>query len=134
MSMVGPWSARAYLADAMGISVSAACVVHCLAIPAAVAFLPAWSDWLDLPETFHVWALAFAFPFSLAVLFGAARRRRSFAAFWLGLAGLLVMAAALLLGEAPAEPLVTSGGAILLAAGHVVNWRRRGREGTGAPR
>lgn len=113
--------------DALAIGVSFACLVHCLALPLVIALLPAFTAWLDVPESFHLAMLAFALPFSFAVLGRSALVRRSFAPFGLGLAGLALMAGALLLGEGVAEALVSSIGATLLATGHVRNWRQRTR-------
>lgn len=116
---------RTNMMDVPAIGASFACVVHCLALPALIALLPAWSAWLDLPEAFHIWILASALPFSLAVLLGAARRRRWFGPLWLGCAGLALMCLGLVVGHHHLEALVTSLGAALLAAAHVMNWRQR---------
>ena len=45
--------------------------------------------------------------------------------FLLGMAGLAIMASALLIEGSPLEPFVTSIGAALLAAAHILNWRGR---------
>lgn len=113
--------------DGIAIGVSFTCMVHCLALPALVALLPAWSAWLDVPEAFHVWVLAFALPFSLAVLLRASRGRWWFGPLWLGIGGLALMGLGLALRDPLIEPIVTSLGAVLLAAGHLVNWRLRHR-------
>ena len=122
--MNGSKAARDNWLDTLGIGVSLACLVHCLALPLLIALLPAWSAWLDLPEALHLWLLAFAVPFSPAVLLQGTRSR-SRAPLWLGVAGLAAMAAGLVAADRAIEPLVTSSGAILLAAGHVLNWRLR---------
>jgi len=111
--------------DGLAIGVSAACMVHCLALPALIALLPAWSAWLDVPEEFHLWVLLFALPFSLAVLVRAAGKRLWYAPLWLGIAGLAVMALGLAFHDSAAEPVITSLGAVMLAGGHIMNWRRR---------
>ena len=115
-------------ADGLAITLSAACVAHCLALPVLIALLPALTHWLQLPEAFHAWMLACALPVSLAVLGKAAQRRpaarRTFA---LGLAGLLAMGAALFVPSEAGETAMTLFGATMLASAHVQNWRRRTR-------
>jgi hypothetical protein len=111
--------------DGLAIGVSFACIVHCLALPAVIALLPAWSAWLDLPEAIHIWVLAFALPFSLAVLLRSARKRWRFGPLWFGIAGLALMCAGLAVSDHNAETVITSLGAALLAAAHVMNWRNR---------
>jgi len=115
------------LLDGLAIGASLTCMVHCLALPILIALLPAWSAWLDMPEAIHVWALAFTAPFSLAVLLRAARFRPGYPPLWLAALGLSLMGLALLVGGKLVEPIVTSLGAILLAAAHVMNLRCRSR-------
>lgn len=114
--------------DGLAIAVSAACLVHCLALPVLLALLPAWSQWLDLPETVHLWLLLFALPLSSLVLWRARNQsaggRQS---LWLGLAGLSGMTAGILVEGQALETIVTSIGATVLASAHVVNWRGRVR-------
>lgn len=116
---------RETLLDGVAVGVSFACLIHCLALPILVALLPAWSAWIELPEAVHVWLLAFAMPFSLGVLLQAARKRDWFVPLWAGAGGLCLMALGLALESPAGETLATSAGALLLATGHVINWRRR---------
>ncbi|OBX17871.1 hypothetical protein A9995_14520 [Erythrobacter sp. QSSC1-22B] len=112
--------------DGLAVSVSTACLIHCLALPALIALLPAWSRWLDLPETVHLSLLLAALPLSSLVLWRAARQSaRAWQPFWLGIAGLSAMTAGLLVEGESLETIVTSIGAVLLASAHIINWRRR---------
>lgn len=112
--------------DGLAVSVSTACLIHCLALPALLALLPAWSRWLDLPEAVHLWLLLAALPLSSLVLWRAARQSaRAWPSFWLGVAGLSGMTAGLLVEGPSLETIVTSIGAALLASAHLINWRRR---------
>lgn len=115
------------LLDGLAIGVSFACLVHCLALPLLIAALPAWSVWLDLPETVHLCMLLFAAPLSLTVLLRAAKRGAGYRSLWLGLAGLAVMGLGLLAEHGVPEAVITSGGALLLATAHILNWRGRSR-------
>ncbi|OBX19641.1 hypothetical protein A9995_06775 [Erythrobacter sp. QSSC1-22B] len=112
--------------DGVAVSVSTACLIHCLALPALLAILPAWSRWLGLPEAIHLWLLVVALPLSSLVLWRAARQSgQAWQSFWLGMAGLSGMSAGLLVEEQSAETIVTSIGATLLASALIINWRRR---------
>ncbi|WP_137679798.1 MerC domain-containing protein [Aurantiacibacter suaedae] len=116
--------------DGLAISLSAICVVHCLALPVALALLPALSHWLHVPETVHVWLLACALPVSVMVLGRTAHRQRAArGALLMGMSGLALMGAALFAPSETLETVVTLGGATLLASAHVRNWRRRSRCG-----
>lgn len=112
--------------DGLAVSVSTACLAHCLVLPAAVVFLPAWSRWLDLPEAIHLWLLLAALPLSSVALWRAARQSaQAWQSFWLGVAGLSAMTIGLLVEGESLETIVTSIGAVLLASAHIINWRRR---------
>lgn len=107
---------------------SAMCVVHCLALPLLLAALPVLSSVLNIPETAHLWILAFATPTSgLALITGRAGHRATYPLL-LGACGLALLAAgALASGETAAETLLTVGGSLLLAGAHLANWRLRHR-------
>jgi len=108
------------------VGASALCMVHCAGLPLLLAALPALSSMIALPESFHVWVLAFAVPSSaLALLAGRHRHRRAYPSM-IGTTGLILLAtgALLLLGgrwEAP----VTIMGSLCLACAHIANWRLR---------
>lgn len=112
--------------DGLAITVSTVCLVHCLALPVLFALLPAWSSWLDLPETVHLWMLLIALPLSSFVLWRARLHSpRGWQVVWLGAAGLSGMTAGLFVEGQSLETLVTSIGAAMLAGAHIINWRRR---------
>jgi hypothetical protein len=107
---------------------SALCLVHCAGLPLLLAALPALSRLMALPESLHVWALAFALPTSAAALFLGYRGHRE---RWPLLAGgiglsLLALGALVLLGG-PFETLVTIAGSLCLVFAHLSNWRLRHR-------
>ena len=126
-------AAAAHWLDGLAISLSAVCVVHCLALPVIIALLPALSQWLQLPEAIHAWLLAGAIPISMAVLGKSAHRHPAArGTLLLGLAGLTLMGAALFAPSEVLEAAITVSGAALLASAHVKNWRRRARCSTPA--
>ena len=111
--------------DSIAIGASFTCLVHCLALPMLIALLPAWSKFLDVPESFHLWVLVLAAPVSLTVLLRAARGKPGYPPLRIGIAGLAIMALGLLVEGEVLEAIVTSIGASLLACGHILNWRAR---------
>lgn len=115
------WADRAALAG------SAACLVHCLALPVIVAALPALTAGMAVPEPFHLVVLAFAVP---AAAFALMQGRKRHGGTWpivSGAIGIVCLAVgALLLASEAVETVVTVSGSLLLAVAHVGNWRLRG--------
>lgn len=119
-----PNTRTVHLADVSAISLSALCLIHCLALPFLAAALPVAAS-LSEAEWLHKAFVLAALPVSGWVIF---RERAARRATWftpLALAGL-----ALLLAAAFAEPLhdyetpLTVTGAALLACAHGLRWRR----------
>ena len=125
MQGVNAATRRADWAERLAIGASAACLVHCLALPLAFAALPALSSVLSLPESFHLWVLAIAIPTALlALLNGRTRHGRSWPLV-AGLSGLTLLAIGGLLLESGSETLATVLGSLTLALAHVANWHMR---------
>ena len=113
----------ASLGDGMAVGLSTLCLVHCLALPLVASFLPLAGTWAEA-EWVHWLFVAVAAPVSLWTLARPADRSPAI----LILAGLGL--ALLFLGAAgwpshEAETPLTVTGSLLLAAAHVLNWRRR---------
>lgn len=126
MSAAGGSSSFDKWFDGLAIGLSTACLLHCLALPLLIALIPAWSSWLDLPESFHLWMLLGAFPVSTVVLwFASDGLRKGRLPFALGMAGLGLMTAGATFEDWAAEAAFTSLGAVSLASAHILNWRRR---------
>jgi hypothetical protein len=108
------------------VSGSALCLVHCAGLPLLLAALPALSGLIALPESLHVWALAFAIPTSATALLVGYRGHRVMLPIIIGAIGLalLSLGALVLLGGRFETP-VTIAGSLCLVAAHAVNWRRR---------
>lgn len=130
-------AARPRLADLTGIILSFTCLIHCLALPLALLLAPALSRWIALPEGVHAVILLLALPAAaIAMRDGWRRHRRTMPAV-LATAGLGLLALGLSAHEgwiAAADPgtadhLLTSVGALALAAAHLVNWCWRHRGG-----
>ena len=107
-------------------SASLLCLVHCLALPLVIAALPALSQILAIPESFHVWVLGFAVPTSAAALLAGRARHGASWPLVVGMLGLLLLAmGALMFGETEGETPVTVAGSLALACAHIGNWRMR---------
>lgn len=117
-------SSAAALGDGFAIGLSSLCLVHCLALPLAASLLPVAGAWAEA-EWVHMALLLVAAPVSLWTL--AVSAGRSWPVLGVAAAGLALLAAGAL--EFPShawETPVTVAGGLVLAAAHVLNWRRRG--------
>lgn len=110
--------------DWAAVSASGLCLLHCLALPLVIAALPSLGGAVAGSGT-HWVLLAFALPVSLWVL-----TRDPWPAglipLLLGAAGLSLMTLGVAFYEGlPAERVLTVAGVSLVAAAHIVRWRRR---------
>lgn len=112
-------------ADRLALVTSAACLIHCLALPLLFAALPILSHVLYLPESFHLWMVAVAVPTSAYALLKG-RRRHLNSTIVFGVVGLsLLVIGTTIAGETRYEVPITVVGAVILSIAHVLNWRRR---------
>jgi hypothetical protein len=126
-------SLRSRAADLLGVGLSLACLIHCLALPLLLLAAPALSAWLALPETFHAIVLLLAVPAATLALSDGWRRHRHPYPVAAALTGIALLAAGLAAHEgwiAGLDPetgdrLLTSLGALGLASAHIANWRLR---------
>jgi hypothetical protein len=118
-------SPRQRLLDSLAIGASMLCLVHCLLLPLVILLLPMLAHILDVPEEFHLAVFLLAVPTSLLAL-RAGWRQHGCRAVWLpALSGLTLLAAGLFVAPTEAaEVAVTVAGSLLLALGHLLNWRR----------
>ena len=114
-------------ADRIALVVSAACLIHCLALPLLFAALPVFSQALRLPEALHLWMVAVAMPTSTYALLTGGRGYLS-PPVPIGFVGLGLLVTGTTAGEGRSEAFFTVAGALILSAAHVLNWRRRHRE------
>lgn len=116
----------AALLDGAAIAVSFACLVHCLLLPLLFALLPAASQAFGLPEFFHLAAFLFAVPASGLAMTAGYRLHGALLPALMGAIGLVLIGLGALGGfELMLETGVTVAGSLLLAVGHVRNWRLR---------
>ncbi|MBA4751388.1 MAG: MerC domain-containing protein [Sphingopyxis sp.] len=130
-------AARPRLADLTGIVLSFTCLIHCLALPLLLLLAPALSRWIALPEGVHAAIMLLAVPAAAIAMRDGWRRHRRIMPAMLAVAGLGLLALGLSAHEGwiatgdpeAADRLLTSVGALTLAAAHLVNWRWRHRGG-----
>lgn len=119
--------ARAATFDMAAISLSGLCLAHCLALPLAAASLPVLGVWAEA-EWVHALFVVVAAPISLLALFRSSGRGPGGGAAILAVLGLAALTAGVIGRPAGVdETVVTVGGSLLLAAAHVLNWRRTRR-------
>ncbi|WP_077146861.1 MerC domain-containing protein [Sphingopyxis sp. KK2] len=124
-------AARPRLADLIGLALSATCLIHCLALPMLLLLAPAIGHWIALPEWTHAAILTLALPAAYGAMRGGWHRHRRSAPAVTAAAGLALLALGLAAHEgwfAAIDPeagdrLLTTAGALALAAAHVANWR-----------
>ena len=112
--------------DIVAISLSAGCLLHCLALPVLSALLPVLGV-VSEAEWIHKGLVLVAIPFSGYAAFTRGKRFRDRFFVALVLAGLsLLLAAAFVERLHDIETPVTVLGAVLLASAHLWRWRRHG--------
>lgn len=122
----GKREGRNGLLERAALGASFICLVHCLALPIAIAALPALGSLLPSDTNFHLGMLAFAVLASgYTLTSGQAQHGRS-APLLTGLFGLFgLVIGVLAFGGTWLETAFTVAGALLLAAAHIANLRLR---------
>jgi len=128
-AMVSPrtHSLTAWL-DRTGVLLSAACLVHCLALPILLTLIPMTQlGWLD-EQLFHDLLLTVILPTSVIALCLGCHRHRQWKILGVGFVGLGILAVLSLVPHALIAPLVErlltifAGGLLVFA--HIANFRR----------
>lgn len=102
-------------------------MLHCLAMPVLIIAIPVMSSTFLADEAFHRFLVWFVLPVSLAALFMGCRRHLDVIVCLCGGLGLFVLISIAyfghdLLGES-GERIATVVGGVILAAGHIRNYR-----------
>lgn len=113
--------------DGVAVGASAACLVHCLALPLLIAALPVLAGMLAIGEGLHAIIFAAAVPTSALALFAGHRRHGQLTPVAGSALGLTLLASGLLAGRPLAETALTVAGSLLLASAHLMNWRLQPR-------
>lgn len=112
--------------DKLAVSTSALCAIHCLSLPLLLGFLPALGTTIFGQESFHTTLLWLVIPLSLVALSLGCRKHKDLRVLLIGLAGLVVLIAAAVMGHdllsETGERVMTLIGASAIAAGHLRNY------------
>jgi hypothetical protein len=122
--------ARQQRLDALGLAISAICLVHCLALPIIALLVPALTFGLgaQTDHAFHWVLLGLAVPISTLALWRGAARHKDTRWLKLGSAGLAIMLIGVLNAfGAESEVPLTMIGVVMLAIAHTKNFARSHR-------
>ena len=111
--------------ERLAIAGSLACMIHCLALPVAMALLPALTELLNIPESAHIWALVVTVPAAGVALSQGRHNHGSLLPLALGTSGIALLLIGLSLTDGIGETVATLVGSLLLTSGHLLNWRLR---------
>lgn len=113
--------------DIIAVSLSGLCAIHCLFTPLALILFPVIAGSLFASEDFHLFMLWVILPTSgLAIALGC-RNHKDIAVLLLGLGGLSLLIVSAFWGHTwvgeTGERLLTLAGGLIMATGHVRNYR-----------
>jgi hypothetical protein len=113
--------------DRWAIATSTLCMAHCLLTPLLIVLVPVLASTVLADERFHRFMLLWIVPTSVSALWIGCRRHGNVRVLATGLAGLSLLVAAALWGEAMfgelAEKAATLSGSLVMSAGHWRNYR-----------
>ena len=107
--------------DKLAISLSAACVIHCLFAPTLIIFAYSFLSFSVESELVHYIILMLALPISALALILGYRNHKVLSFLMIGIAGLSLMLLAVLLGEGTSEKVLTVIGSCTVAYAHYKN-------------
>jgi|TARA_B110000914_G_scaffold113948_1_gene99674 drug/metabolite transporter (DMT)-like permease len=119
--------------DKAAIGISALCIVHCLLLPVALALLPSMALLPILgDELFHTLLVALVLPASIVALTLGCKQHKNWQVLIFASAGLLMLCLTAFFGHdylgESLEKISTIVGASLVAASHVLNFKRCQRQ------
>ena len=107
--------------DKMAMSLSAACLIHCLFAPTLIIFAYSFLSFSIESEIVHYIILILALPISLLALTLGYRNHKVLSFLITGIFGLSLMLLAVLLGEGTSEKVLTVIGSSIVAYAHYRN-------------
>ena len=114
--------------DLFAIGGSALCLVHCLALPLVFVLIPTATRLLGTPAWFHLAAFAVVVPVSAVALGRGYRYHGTLLPVGFALLGLFLLGLGALAGfRMLLETGASVAGSLILAAGHLSNWKLQRR-------
>ncbi len=114
--------------DSLGILLSGTCMIHCLILPVLITLFPIVGGSLLEEEHFHALFLILVLPTSATALALGCRRHRDWITALVGAIGMTILILAALWGHdwigLSGERIATMVGGVILACGHILNFRR----------
>ena len=107
--------------DKLAISLSAACVIHCLFAPTLIIFAYSFLSFSVESELIHYIILTLALPISGLALVLGYRNHKVLSFLMIGITGLSLMLLAILLSEGTSEKVLTVIGSCTVAYAHYKN-------------
>lgn len=120
---MGAGNSRISRLDRLGMAISSACLIHCLALPLLSAALPFLSATLPGDEWIHLLLLSMAIPVTGFALLRGWQRHRAAGPALAGTIGLAIIAFALCAGNETIETILTVTGGLFVVGAHLGNWR-----------
>jgi len=109
--------------DSLAVSLSGACIVHCLFLPVLISVLPVLETWVE-QEWIHQLMVLLALPVTGLALMNIMQRR--FLISGVMIVGLVfLLSAAFLPALHDYETPLTVSGALILSGGHMMRWHAR---------
>lgn len=125
------------MSDITAISLSIACIVHCLFVPIFFVLFPALTIAALTSESFHMWLLLGIFPISVLALTVGYMQHHNHSVLLISVLGLIILLSAPWVGhvllEEYAEIVLTVVGASIVAIGHFRNFRLGRIQGDATP-
>jgi hypothetical protein len=113
--------------DALAVSLSGLCIIHCLALPLALTLFPIFASTLVDDQLFHGVLYVGVLPLSVLAFFLGYRHHRDRMLIIVGGIGLAILGVAAVFGHdwfgLLGERVVTSIGGLVLVCAHVINYR-----------
>lgn len=117
--------------DYTSLSLAGICVVHCFLLPVALILFPVVGSTFLFEEIFHELMLFLVIPASVVAISLGCRQHKDFSVIMLGVLGLCFLLIGAFATTGYQESVLTLVGALIMASGHLRNFRLCRKDGCG---